>query len=697
MPLRRTFDSLQPALLIASAILVLVGMKFSGNALSSPWSSPNFYALGTWLAISCTGLLLIRFTIPKFAPFLAPLFILVVLLTGTGLVSSLVCVAFLMSIYTLGKLSLEWLLSTDNHLWQQTLIIGFSLYIFIIGVMIHFPINYPLSYLAILLMPIIVITCRKKSRTQFLAEIKNTISLFNLALSNIAYWKLSTLLILIGFVGIYTFLPSVTSDDNSYHLAMWSQLKFQHQFLFDVKTQIWSAAPFTLDMIHGFVSVISMMDARGSLNIILLLLLILAILDLSKSVFKSQNQILLTLALFASTPLLTNLMLGLQTELLLALLTTLGACTISKKNISCVEKTVVVFLISCILISIKLPATLIASSLVISLLICEWNNLHEFRQLSATRWLKILLLGILGCLIALHSYANAYYTTGNPAFPLYNAIFKSPFFPPTNFKDDTFTNGASLTAYLGFFFNSSKYFESYNFIAGFQYLILPLFGTFYLLFNRKYKISICLVAPIFLYGGTMFYLMQYWRYLFPILPLACILAAAAFRPLAESDYKPYQRKLSIGIFSFYILLNIHYLPAVSWILKNNPFDNLTQQGKITTARAYNSESVLNQYMNTHYAGESVLFEMERPLGATLQGKKYYLSWVSPSTLADFDGMKNSTDLLAYLKKNKIRFIYRYEAPIADSFFFRDFIKEIITQYGAKEMVSGNISLYKLNY
>lgn len=695
---RQIFDRLQPIFLVASILLVAAGMKFSGNDLSSPWSSPNFYALGTWLAISCTALILIRIGIPKYAGLAAILFILAILLVGAGLASSLVCLVFLISIFSVGKLALSYFFNPKDHtaIWLQTLIIGFCFYILIIGLMIHFPVNYPWSYAAILIAPIAALIYKKDSRQQCLADIKRTITSINISLSKIAYWKLSCLLILIGFVGIYSFLPSITSDDNSYHLAMWSQLKTQHKFLFDVKTQIWSTAPFTLDMMHGFISVMAMMDARGSLNIILLLLLMLAILDLSRSVFTSHNQVLLSLALFASTPLLTNLMLGLQTEILLALLTTLGACIINKKELSFINKIILVFLISCILVSIKLPATLIALSLVIGLFIVEWRNLNEFRQLGTAGWLKLFFFAIMGCTIAFHSYINAYLITGNPTFPLYNGIFKSPFYYPTNFKDETFTHGANLNAYLGLFFNSSKYFESYNFIAGFQYLILPFFGAFYLFMHNR-KNALCLVLPIAFYGAVMFYLMQYLRYLFPILPLACILAAAAFRPPTAVIYASFQRIVSIGIFCIYLLLNIHYLPAVSWLLKNNPFDNLTAAGKIATMQSYSAETALNVYMNKNHPGESVLFEMDRSLGATLWAKPYYLAWISPSTLADFDKMKNADDCLEYLKQNKIRFIYRYEEPIPNSFYFRDFIKEVITQHGTKELVAGNMTLYKINY
>lgn len=698
--LRKILRLLQPLLLLASVALVIIGMLHSGNSLSSPWSSGTFKALCTWLAGASIGLVLIRIIQPRWSPLLALLSIIIFLFIGAGPVASLACLIFLAAIHTLGIITSNYILGStnkNNRSWLQTYIFGLSIYIFIIGAMIHVPINYPLTYVLLILAPLAAALRTKKNRAQQLTTIKNTAIALNRLLSQISYWKLSATLILIGFVAIYTFIPSITSDDNSYHLAMWSQLHYHHEFLFDVKTQIWSAAPFTLDMIHSFISVIAMQDARGPLNVILFFFLLLTILDLSGHILKNTNQKLLTLVLFSSTPIVTNLLLGLQTELLLALLTTLGICITANEKFFFMQKALLIFLISCILVSIKLPALLLAASLTICLLISEWRKPSELNKLSRSDWLKIILVGAVGCAIALHAYVNAYLITGNPTFPLYNGIFKSSFYYPTNFKDDTYAKGANLTSYLGFFFDSSKYFESSNFIAGFQYLVLPIFGAIYLLSFGKSKAALYLIIPIAIYGGIMFSMMQYWRYLFPILPLASILAVVMFSSFENSIDKSYLRNLAIGVFSFYLLLNIRYLPGVSWILHNNPFDNFSAEGRLATARGYNDESVLNQYMNKHHQGKSVLFEMNRSSGATLWGKPFYLAWISPSTLHDFDEMKNTEDLINYLKLNDIHFVYQYQEPIAASFYFRDFIQEAIVKYGTKEASSGNINLYRLDY
>jgi len=695
---KKLLGTSQPLLLLLSTLFVIAGMLYSGNSLSSPWHDGNYKTLATWLIGGSFVFISIRKIKPEFSATLAASLVLILLLMGSGISAAVSCLLFLAAIFLLGRWTLIKLFhTTDNLSWMAAGVIGLTIYLVIIGTMIHFPVNYAYTYLFILVIPFYLTLAQKKSRDLIRGDINNTFVAINHALSSVSYWQLCGTLIFVGFIGSYAFLPSVTADDNSYHLAMWAQLQAHHQYLFDVTTQIWYAAPFTLDMLHGAISIMAMQDARGPINIFILSFLMLAVLKLSSLVTQNNNYKLLILVLFISTPMVINLILGLQTELLLALLTSSGVCIACNSKITYIEKCLLLVLVCSILISIKLPAGIIAVSLFACFLWSEWQPLSIFKQLSFKQWLSVALLIVIGCAVALHAYINAYLITGNPTFPLYNAIFKSPFYAPTNFKDTTFTKGASLDAYLGFFFNSSKYFESLNFIAGFQYLILPVLGALYLLTFKRHKQLAYLLIPTVVFGGIMFSMMQYWRYMFPILPLASVLAGAMFMPFGNQIKSKVFGKLSDGIFICYLLLNIIYLPGVCWFLNSNPLESISEQQKLETAKKYNNEYVLNHYMNKMHPGENVLFDMTRPSGAMLLGKPFYPSWVSPKTLSAFDGMHNAEDLIKFLKENNIHYAYWSELPDSNSFYFRDFITDTISRYGQKEFSAGNINVYKINY
>jgi hypothetical protein len=699
---KNTLSFLQPALLLLSITLIFVGLIFSGNSLSSPWSGGTFRALGIWVVVTSIAFMVIRKLYFNYAFILSSISVMLFLLCGVGVVPSAASLLFIASLYTLGYSVSGWIFPTlKNEIpWTQALITGFFCYVGLIGTMIHFPINYPIIYIFLLALPLGLNILSTVKRQHLLATLKNTIVRCNNSLSTISYWQFCCTLGLIGFIGSFAFIPTVMPDDNVYHLGMWSQLTFHHQFLFDIETQLWSAAPFTLDMIHGFLSVISGSDARGSLNIFMLIFLLLSVLQLSSIIFNNAKHTLLTLVLFSSTPMIANLVLGLQTEIILALMTTVGVCCIANNKLTSIQQLVLTFLIFCILVSIKLPAGLIAIALCLCLLVGNWKKAKAINALSRQALLKLVIIFIAGICIALHAYVNAYLITGNPTFPLYNAIFQSPFYHPVNFKDETFTKGATLSAYLGFFFNSSKYFESYNFIAGFQYLLLPLLGALYFLFFQQKKHLLYLAVPIIIFGGVMFSLMQYWRYFFPILPLACVLASALLVPYGSIVSKPHYRNLAIFIFSTYIFLNIHYLPAVSWLLTTNHFKCFSVKGKERYLEQYNIEAVLNQYMNKNHPGENVLFEVTRPIGATLWGKPYYYAWFSQTSLKAFDKMQSKEDLLNFLRERNIHFVYWSNASIDSlpaKFFIRDYIKDTINNYGTKELDIAEMSIYKLDY
>jgi len=678
---------------VITLLLVAAGLFFSTSSLQNYWSATSFLGFKIWLMISASIILLCRFIIPGAANLTLITAFVLLLFAGNGLPAGLSCLFFCISVFSLGRLLASCI---ANEKWNAAniFIVGFSGYAAIFGIMIHLPINYRWTYIAILLAPLLIDLSIIAKQNSVKQHIHGLLQKVNSALSPIAYWKLAGLLIVIGFFSCYSFMLSITSDDNSYHLAMWSQLQSHHQYLFDVKTQIWYAAPFTLDMIHGVLSVVANQDARGALNISMMVLLLIVTAATAHQLFPKINIRLLSLAFVASTPMLYNLLLGLQTELILATLATTGVYIGINQNISFIQRSLGVILISCLLIAIKLSTATLATALCICLLINEWNNFHQITRFSKTTLLVIVATLVIGLAIALHPYVNSYVVTGNPVFPLYNAVFKSPYYNPINFKDNNFTHGASLQAWWAMFFDSSKYLESKNFIVGFQYLFLPFAGIVCLSKNLRLQTLLYLALPMIMFGGCMFFMVQYVRYLFPVMPIACILAAGVF-------YIPNQAhgliKNFITSFTFIILvsLNLYFLPGVSWLFDQNPKDNFTQNKKLNTAGNYNPEHVINLYLNEHYPRENVLFDAGRCNGALLFGKPFYPDWISPSTLATFDKIQSDKDVISFLQTNNIHFIYWYFGDNASTQPFRPYIKAVIDKYGKEEMSVNKVTLYKI--
>ena len=192
----------------------------------------------------------------------------------------------------------------------------------------------------------------------------------------------------------------------------------------------------------------------------------------------------------------------------------------------------------------------------------------------------------------------------------------------------------------------------------------------------------------------MFYMVQYVRYLFPVMPIACILAGGVFYAPTRTHVTI---KNSITSLAFVILisLNLYFLPGVSWLFDQNPLKNFTQNKKLEIAESYNPEYVMNVYLNEHYPRENVLFDAGRCNGAALFGKPFYPDWISPSILATFDKIQSDKDVVNFLQTNNIHFIYWYFGDNASTQPFRPYIKAVIDKYGKEEMTVNKVTLYKI--
>ncbi len=682
---------------LAALVTAIAGVALSTTPLLNYWSTSPQQGILIWLAISAGFILLCKFITPRTSKLTLITAFTLFILGGNGVAASMSCLLFCLSIFSLGRFIARGI-SNENWNIASVMILGLAAYTAIFGAMIHLPINYRWVYLIILSAPLLVDAIALAKQQKIKQATCNLILQVNSALSPVAYWKLAGLLTFIGFFSCYSFMMSITSDDNSYHLAMWSQLQFHHQYLFDVKTQIWYAAPFTLDMIHGVLSVVANEDARGALNIFLLIALLATTTATARQLFTNLNIRLLSLAFLASTPMLYNLLLGLQTELMLATLAITGVCIGISQQASFIQRSLGVILVSCLLVAIKLPTATLAAALCVCLLVSEWNNFHQIANFSRTKLIALLAALFIGLAVALHPYVTSYMVTGNPVFPLYNAVFKSPFYNPVNFKDNNFTHGASLQAWWGMFFNSSRYLESKNFITGFHYFLLPLAGIFCLYKKNRFQVLLYLALPVLVFGGLMFYMVQYVRYLFPVMPIACLLAAGVFyAPATTNNGVARHAKNTIAVLTFITLvsLNFYFMPGVSWIFDQNPLKNYTPSAKLETAKDYNAEHVINRYLNEKYPGENVLFDAGRCNGASLLGKPFYPDWISPSTLAIFDYVRSEEDFISFLKTNNIRFVYWNTGDNASTQPFRQPIKVVIDKYGKEEMSVGRIKLYKI--
>ena len=80
------------------------------------------------------------------------------------------------------------------------------------------------------------------------------------------------------------------------------------------------------------------------------------------------------------------------------------------------------------------------------------------------RWLGTFVLCLLP--VAASSYAYAWLVTGNPLFPFYNAVFRSPYYPLENFRDLKWMAGVSWRSLWDITFKTNAYGQFFPGAAG---------------------------------------------------------------------------------------------------------------------------------------------------------------------------------------------------------------------------------------
>lgn len=613
------------------------------------------------------------------------------LVVGVGLAEFSAVFLCFVSAWCLGVLVLRRLYSKEYLSLisiTEAVLIGATIWLAIWGGMLHFAVNYQSLHIVLCSLPCILLANRASSIRN---ELRSRVSAAQGWMNSIPLWAWVAGLAVIGWVLRWTSFPSMGYDDHALHLRIWTELLTQQYYDFDIHTQIWSVAPFVVDLLHAGLSLIAGHDARGAMNLALtfsLLLLMGRILCFWR--FPSWAQWLL-IVLMASTPMLGNLLLSLQTELTLAVLAIAGMRLVIDANGGWRGQHVLgVLSCAALCAGIKLPGTVLGVTLLATLALRWWSQRERSTANNyVLRWPAFLLLIPLS-FVALHSYALAWKVTGNPVFPLYNAIFLSPFFSTENFSDSRWIHGFSILSYFRTFFYTSEFFESGNYTAGWQYLFLlppAIFAGFRPGMPNGLRIAL---VPLFGFGLVMFSATQYWRYLFPVMPIAGVLFASLFVG-ANRNYRVLWAALTVAC----VVLNLVFFPKVSWMMNSSPAAAITNDGKESIMSLYAPAALLTERVNQFAPGSRVLYPSSAPYGATLNGTPLYVNWYSRLREARFGSLKSKEEIGEFIAQEKVDFVITNMADARVSGSPEVLLRDYLASFGSVIAQEGPFILYRL--
>lgn len=692
------FEYLKLALLLMALLLIPIGIAAKPSAFKF-WHSNMLNDLCIW-AFSCSAgaFLLHIFRVRNKVAILSG-FVLLYLTIGIGWGQSLAVAYFVLSAYCAGRviLYLSFKAERADFLLMESLIIGLGCHLAAFGLLIHFPYNRLSVYAAILSLPILL-ACLLQFHVIYGAQVPALLARNSRIAASASYPLMALLICLAGYIARFALFPSLAYDDNATHLRMWTVLADHQIYDFDVRSQVWVVAPFAVDLLHAVVSLLAQTDARPAMNLALAGFLLWGIWRLTALVNRHVNQRLLVLALFITTPILTVLLSSLQTELMLALLAVAGTLlALERQAVFSTARLAAVLMVAAMCVATKLPGAVLG----LALLATYAGELYlRRRQRMAVPILPqmpgLLLILAIAAFVAFHSYVYAYHVTGNPVFPLYNGYFKSPLFGAYNFLDMRYVKGVSFQSYWNLFFETSAHYESKNYVAGFQYLfLLPLALLTLLLYGRKRSVW-RIAVPMLIFGIVMFSAMQYWRYLFPVLPLASVLLGALFYRgyiANRSSWHHYGVAAAVMIFG---AVNIYFLPGINWYFDIPLQSMYSQAERNAVVEKHLPEQIFNAQLNRDAPGARVLFASARTAGATLSASPAYINWYAPEIQSKAEAVQSPEQLTVFLKQENIRYVYwNLAEPFDVQNKFAHLLGNHLSRFAVPLQVKGPIVMYRL--
>lgn len=603
---------------------------------------------------------------------------------GLGILQSISAVLFFVSAYALGNTLLARPRAPADYARPTAATaIGVLLLTAFFSILLHFAVNFRLVYLSVLLGPLLMLAWSSR-RASLVACSSDMVK----HIDALPYPGLVLMVIVIGWVARFAFLPTVGYDDNTLHLRLWTDLLHFRYDPFNFHLQVWAVAPFALDLLYAIVSVVAGSDARGAVNFLLLLFLLQQLWAIGGRLqLRSVEKIFLVL-LFASTPMLAYLLTSMQVELGLTVITTtcvrliLEQCDPKRADHS--ASILALIALAC---AVKLTGVFLASLLGVILVMVWWLNRNRRMPLE-TGTAALVVLALAAIYVAFGSYLQAWFLTGNPAFPLFNGIFHSPYFEAQNFVDSRYLGRFSLNGFLNIFFQTSKFNESQNYTAGFQYLFLLPAAVIIALWRDLDRITLIILMPLAGYGVVMFHELQYWRYLVPVLPLASALIARSFRT-----------QVSVKGCAFAVAclsaLNFYFLPGVIWWFFIPAGEAMTAHGRTAITAEIIPEKTLTSWINKHAPGSTVLYPSQ-PFGATLQGQPIYVNWYQPDNLKAFEEIKNVSEVKDFLRKRNVVYVIQDLPATQNLPISQQKLNDYLAQNGRPIETEGAATLYQVN-
>ncbi len=604
--------------LIAGALLTIWGLAHMQWPQSLPWSDKGALIRYLSFLVICTVLVFIGSWWSRKNALLAGAAVAVgIALLSGALWPLLVTLWFGIASALLGQSILNNLnIKLDGDRWLTSFLVGAGVFGTTVGLLSHFSVNYRGVYGVALAFPFLLY------RHVFVEESKNLFTLS--AQENLCVFNSSKIDIAIAVIALFHFcvalMPETGYDALSMHLFVPTQLALRHHWGFDPALYAMGLIPQLGAWIYSIGYMIGGETASRLINLCFILVLTRLCYQLVFWAGGSDRGGKWAALIFLSTPL-----------------------TYTESSSLFIESVWAAYVVSAVYWIIKLGSERVDPSSAIKtggLLIgfasaakaVTLSNLPVLTLLILYHWRdwlskKIVFPAIVGLLLFLSvgaiPYITAWIKTGNPIFPFFNAIFKSPYFPTVNFDNPLFNSGFTWDLPYKLVFDSGRYLEATNGASGFQWLLLLLPALIFTNFLKNTRSILLFVVGIMMVAIT-FNSQSYLRYVFPSLVLLTAILGVALSGLFAhslvSKTLSFIAALTVGV-------NLLFITAGSWNYRDFPFGILASESarsnyiaeRVPLRRAIEFSNLINPFQ------EPVAL-LSEGFGAGLNANALYSNW-----------------------------------------------------------------------
>ena len=317
--------------------------------------------------------------------------------------------------------------------------------------------------------------------------------------------------------------------------------------------------------------------------------------------------------------------------------------------------------------------------------------IFRFGVLRSGRFRRSVLWGVIAFLmLGSWPYLLAYVETGNPVFPFFNSIFRSPLYRLADFDNSLFKAALTWDLPYRMVFSAEEFGGARIGGSGFQWLTLALPATAAAAMTRDRRVLLLLGIALFSMV-VIFQFQTFLRYVFPSFLMMSVVLGVAVSACAAR--RGWVGSGMLAVAALTVLLNLLFLGSATSKYRDIPVLDLFRTDGADTlvqerAPVRNAVELVN-FVNE--LGFSVAF-MSSPLAAGLKSEAMFANRYNRKFRRDLYGADDVGAFLEALKKHRAKYVIfdrRKEENTGSMFMY-------IEEIGVRLAEFGSVAVYRID-